>query len=36
MIFLTCSFLVLIILVPMLSVLSVLALAIVEARKHDH
>ena len=36
MVALTCAFLVLIMLVPMLSVLSVLALAIVEARKHDH
>jgi len=36
MVILTCSFLIAIILVPMLSVLSVLALAIVEARKHDH
>lgn len=35
MIFLTCAFLVLVILVPMLSVLSALVLSIVEARRDN-
>lgn len=36
MTFLVCTFLALIMLVPMLSVLSALVLSIVEARRHDH